>query len=310
MIIKIRAIREIRVRKRTMSSNNPRVSIGLPVYNGENYLAVTIEALLAQTYRDFELILSDNASTDGTEAICRRYAGQDSRIRYVRQAENIGASANYNYTFEVARGFYFKWAAHDDLLAPEYLARCVEVLERDASVVLCYTRAKAIDGQGKLIKDYPGKRNPNSPIARQRFYEFVIDPYPIVAVFGVMRRDVLGRTRLIGKYSGSDRPLLSEMSLLGRFYEVPEPLFYHRHHEAQSWGGNKSTQAQQAWYDPRRAGKITFPHWRLLREHLRSISRSPVGLVDRAACYLYMGWWIRKNWRPLSNNLLLRDVSR
>jgi hypothetical protein len=98
--------------------------------------------------------------------------------------------------------------------------------------------------------------------------------------------------------------------LLGRFYEVPEPLFFYRHHESQSWGGNKSAQAQQAWYDPRRAGKITFPHWRLLLEHFRSISRSPVGLVDRASCYLYMGWWIRKNWRLLSSNLLLRDVTR
>lgn len=293
-----------------MSKNSPRVSIGLPVYNGENYLAETIEALLAQTYTDFELIISDNASTDGTEAIGRCYAEKDPRVRTIRQPENIGASANYNYTFELARGTYFKWAAHDDLLAPEYLACCVEVLERDPAIVLCYSRARAIDGQGNFIKEYPGKRNPSSAVARQRFYEFVIDPHPIVAVFGVFRKDVLGRTRLIGKYAGSDRPLLSELSLRGRFYEVPHYLFYYRHHESQSWGGNKSAQAQQAWYDPRRAGKITFPHWRLLREHLRSISRSPVGLVDRASCYLYMGWWIRKNWRPLSNNLLLRDVTR
>jgi hypothetical protein len=100
------------------------------------------------------------------------------------------------------------------------------------------------------------------------------------------------------------------MSLRGRFYEVPEYLFFYRHHESQSWGENKSTHAQQAWYDPHRAGKITFPHWRLLLEHFRSISRSPVEMVDRAFCYLYMGWWIRKNWRPLSYNLLLRDVNR
>lgn len=293
-----------------MSNHSPRVSIGLPVYNGEQFLAQTLDALLAQTYKDFELIISDNASTDGTEKICRAYAAQDSRIRYIRQPENLGASANYNYTFEVARGAYFKWSAADDICAPEYVERCVEVLERDPSVVLCYTRAKAIDSQGNVIKDYPGKRNAYSPSARQRFFEFVVDPHPIVAVFGLMRKEVLGRTRLIGKYSGSDRPLLSEMSLLGRFYEVPEYLFFYRHHEAQSWGGNKSAQAQQAWYDPRRAGKITFPHWRLLREHIRSISRSPVGLTDRVSCYLYMGWWIRKNWRPLSNNLLLRDVTR
>ncbi len=123
-----------------------------------------------------------------------------------------------------------------------------------------------------------------------------------------MRRDALARTRLIGAYTGSDRPLLSELSLLGKFYEVPEQLFFYRFHEAQSWGGNKSQQAQQAWYDPRRAGKLTFPQWRLLREHLRSIARSPVGLRDRAACYLYMGYWMRKNWRRLGNDLLLRPT--
>ena len=170
--------------------------------------------------------------------------------------------------------------------------------------VLAYTQARAIDGDGHTVKVYPGKRHFGDPQARVRFYEFVLDPHPVVAVFGVMRRDALARTRLIGAYTGSDRPLLSELSLLGKFYEVPEQLFFYRFHEAQSWGGNKSQQAQQAWYDPRRAGKLTFPQWRLLREHLRSIARSPVGPRDRAACYLYMGYWMRRNWRRLGNCLL------
>jgi glycosyltransferase involved in cell wall biosynthesis len=289
-------------------NDTPRVSIGLPVYNGENYLAETLDSLLAQTYRDFELIISDNASTDRTEAICRQYTAGDPRIRYERNAENIGAAANYNRAFDLARGDYFKWAAHDDLLAPTYLERCVAVLDRDPDVVLAYTQAKAIDDKGEVVKIYPGKRFFNSPDPRRRFYEFVLDPHPVVAVFGLMRREVLGRTRLIGKYAGSDRPLLSELSLLGRFHEVPEHLFFYRFHEEQSWGGNKSAQAQQAWYDPHRAGKVSFPQWRLLREHIRSIERSPVGPSARAACYLYMGYWMVKNRRRLGNNLLLRDV--
>jgi hypothetical protein len=96
------------------------------------------------------------------------------------------------------------------------------------------------------------------------------------------------------------------LSLLGKFFEVPERLFYYRFHEAQSWGGNKSAQATEGWYDPSRAGKTTFPQWRLLREHIRSIERAPIGLKDRVSCYLYMGYWMRKNWRFLGNNLLLR----
>lgn len=290
-----------------MTTTTPRVTIGLPIYNGQNYLAETMDSVLAQTYTDFELIICDNASTDGTEAICRAYAAQDGRIRYARNEENIGASANYNRVFEMGRGAYFKWAAHDDLLAPTFLARCVEVLDHNPDVVLAYTQAKAIDDKGNVVKVYPGKRYFNSPVPRRRFYEFVLDPHPVVAVFGLMRREVLGRTRLIGKYAGSDRPLLSELSLLGKFYEVPEHLFFYRFHEEQSWGGNKSAQAQQAWYDPRRTGRITFPQWRLLREHFRSIERSPVGLKDRVSCYLYMGYWMVKNRRRLGNNLLLRD---
>ncbi len=291
-----------------MTSITPRVTIGLPVYNGQNYLVETLESLLAQTFADFELVISDNASTDRTEAICREYAARDARIHYYRNDENIGASANYNRAFELGRGEYFKWAAHDDVLAPTYLERCVAVLDADPDVVLAYTQAKAIDSKGNIVKIYPGKQHFNSPDPRERFYEFVLDPHPVVAVFGLMRREVLGRTRLIGKYAGSDRPLLSEMSLLGKFYEVPEHLFFYRFHEEQSWGGNKSAQAQQAWYDPRRSGKITFPQWRLLREHLRSIERSPVGLKERVSCYLYMGYWMARNRKRLGQNLLLRDA--
>lgn len=291
-----------------MTTINPRVTIGLPVYNGQNYLAQTMDSLLAQTYRDFELVIADNASTDRTEVICREYAAADGRIRYHRNEENIGASANYNLVFGLGRGDYFKWAAHDDLLAPTFLERCVEVLDNNPDVVLAYTQAKAIDSQGNVVKVYPGKHHFASPVPRERFYEFVLDPHPVVAVFGLMRREVLGRTRLIGKYAGSDRPLLSELSLLGKFYEVPEHLFFYRFHEEQSWGGNKSAQAQQAWYDPRRAGKVTFPQWRLLREHVRSIERSPVGLTDRLSCYAYMGYWMLKNRRRLGRNLLLRDA--
>jgi hypothetical protein len=115
---------------------------------------------------------------------------------------------------------------------------------------------------------------------------------------------------LIGKYSGSDRPLLGELCLYGPFHEVEEPLFFYRKHEEQSWGGNKSHHDQQSWYDPSRAGKITFPHWRLLGEHLRSIHRSPLEISERVKCYWCMALWIRRRWRHLANNLLLRDVKR
>src|ERR1700754_583434 len=99
----------------------PRLSIGLPVYNSEDYLAESLEALLGQSFEDFELIISDNASTDGTADICRRYRGQDSRIRYIRQPRNIGGAPNHNFLVHEARGELFKWASHDDLYARDLL---------------------------------------------------------------------------------------------------------------------------------------------------------------------------------------------
>jgi len=110
-------------------TDRPRLSIGLPVYNGEEYLAESFDALLGQTYEDFELVVSDNASTDGTEAICRKYAAQDSRIRYLRLPRNIGATPNHNHVFAESRGELFKWASHDDLYGRDLLRLCVEALD-------------------------------------------------------------------------------------------------------------------------------------------------------------------------------------
>ena len=111
----------IEMRGEAMSENEPRVSIGMPVYNGEKYLEEAIQSILAQTYSDFELVISDNASTDKTQEICLEYAARDSRVRYHRNEKNLGAAPNYNRTFELSTGQYFKWADYDDLLAEEFL---------------------------------------------------------------------------------------------------------------------------------------------------------------------------------------------
>lgn len=99
----------------------PRVSIGMPVYNGEPFLKDALDSLLGQSFRDFELILSDNASTDGTEVICRGYAARDQRIRYTRQPANLGAAANFKFVLDEARGKYFMWAACDDTRSPDFI---------------------------------------------------------------------------------------------------------------------------------------------------------------------------------------------
>jgi glycosyltransferase involved in cell wall biosynthesis len=128
----------------------PRLTIGLPVYNGENYLGEAIAALLGQTFEDFELIISDNASTDGTAGISRRYEKQDSRIRYVRQPRNIGIAPNHNFIVSEARGELVKWASHDDLYARDMMERCVQALDEHPHVVLANPWTAMIDGSGQV----------------------------------------------------------------------------------------------------------------------------------------------------------------
>ena len=131
-----------------MSESVPRVTIGLPVYNGENYLAEAIESLLSQTFTDFELVICDNGSTDRTEQVCRAFAARDARIRYYRESQNRGLAWNFSRTFELARGRYFKWQAHDDLCGPTLLERSVEALDRDPALVLACARRTIIDHDG------------------------------------------------------------------------------------------------------------------------------------------------------------------
>ena len=140
-----------------MTAPDRCVTIGLPVYNGERYLRPAIESILAQSFPHFELVISDNASTDGTEAICRDDADRDERVRYYRNTANLGMSRNFNLTFERATGRYFKWAADDDLLEPQYLARCVQVLDRDPGVILCHSQVRIIDAGDRNHRSSPAK---------------------------------------------------------------------------------------------------------------------------------------------------------
>ena len=135
-----------------MKGKTPCVSIGLPVYNGERFLTEAIESLLSQTYQDFELIISDNASTDRTEEICRKYAAQDPRIRYSRNAANIGGTNNANLTFELAHGEYFRWAADDDRCAPTLVERLVEELDKRPDVTNSFAAVVVIDANGSRIR--------------------------------------------------------------------------------------------------------------------------------------------------------------
>jgi glycosyltransferase involved in cell wall biosynthesis len=266
------------------SDSLPRLSIGLPVYNGERFLRFALDAILNQTYRDFELIISDNASTDSTMRICQEYAARDSRVRYCRNLENVGSAENFNLVFAQARGQYFKWSAADDIISPTFLEKCIEVLDRDPSILLSYSRADRIDSSGEVDGSYDYPMRVSHPSAHVRFSDLILVNHFCIAVFGVVRREVLAKTPLIGKYVGSDRVLLAELGLRGRFYEVPEYLFHRRDHP-QSSGRMFNIYNRLAWFDPSKRSQLNLVNWRVGMEYIHSINRVNLPLVEKMQCY-------------------------
>ena len=201
------------------------MSVGVPVRNGARFLAETLDSLLAQSYADFELLISDNASTDETETICRAYAARDPRIHFFRSDVDLGLAGNYNFLFLQARGKYFKWAAADDLHEPDYLRRCVEVLDRDPSVVLAYCKSRFIDENGKPVVETDPGFDPRSEAARERLRYVIRSNRWVNAIFGLIRSEVLAKTPLLPRYPSGDYIILGELALLGKFEKFRKSCF-------------------------------------------------------------------------------------
>lgn len=260
----------------------PALSIGLPVYNGERYLRQAIDSILAQDFTDFELIISDNASTDDTAQICNQYERRDRRVRYYRSEANLGAAPNHRRVFELARAPLFKWAAHDDSGSPQLLGRCVTTIQAARpSVVMVYPQAELIDEHGTPTSLYTTSIACSSPHPHRRLAAVVERMVLGTPVYGVVRSDVLRQTRLIDGFFGADHVLLAELALLGEIVEISEPLLKKRLHPGRSMAANTTREDFARWYDsssrPGRLGhgdKIDF-------ETLRSIWRLPILFSDR-----------------------------
>jgi glycosyltransferase involved in cell wall biosynthesis len=284
-----------------MTTDAPRVSIGLAVYNGEKFLEKAIDSILAQTFTDFELILSDNASTDRTEEICRQYTAKDKRVRYYRNPENIGGANNENQTFRMSRGEFFRWAAHDDVCAPTLIEKCISVLDKDLSVVLCYTMLTDINEEDEQLRTISQKRG-ISEKAYVRFRELASRDHNCEATYGLIRSDILNKTRLEQNYTDSDRTLLCELTLYGKFYEIPEPLFFKRYHEKNMY---VDWRARMAWFNPALKGKAVFPYWMQFFDYLVTIRRVSIGWFDKLMCYLYMLYWLLINGKRMVKDVFV-----
>jgi glycosyltransferase involved in cell wall biosynthesis len=286
----------------------PRLSIGLPVFNGQQFLVETLDALLGQTYGEFELIISDNASTDATEAICRAYASRDPRVRYERMLRNLGPAANFNRLVDLARGPCFKWAAHDDLHHPNFIEKCLALLDAEPGCVLAYSRAVTIDANGKQVKrPWGGSPALGSDDAAKRLAELLApprDPIPL-PMFGVIRTEVLKKVDHLGSYPECDRAMVAELALHGAFREVPEALFLQREHPGRV--GNQMSRdpwAAAGFWGPAAVQGPLLPHWRLLRRLLRGVRRAPLPARDRRRCYVALQDWLWRHRFRLGRDLV------
>jgi glycosyltransferase involved in cell wall biosynthesis len=296
-----------------------RVSVGVPVYNGEKYLAETLESLLAQSFQDFEIVISDNASTDRTTEISRAYQAQDRRVRYFRNEQNIGAALNFNRVFELAGAPLFHGGACDDLYDPRFLEQCVDALDRDPGVVLSHARTRLIGDHGEpllydrerdcYLDSYGNVRGTSGdvmkPQARHigeaaspelRFREVLWLMGWSLPLSGVIRRAALLRTSLYGNYSGADKVLLAELALQGRFHELGEELFAKRMHQGCT---HYKTTRERAEHETK--GSSGIPQVRMLRDYTRMTLAADLDIRQRLHCMMTIIGMARRGevWRRL-----------
>lgn len=271
----------------------PTLTIGLPVFNGERFLTEALDSLLAQTYRDFELVISDNASTDRTRELCLDYQARDARIRYVRLPVNIGAAPNHNFLVALARGRYFKWAAHDDVYAPTLLQHCVDVLDRDPEPILVHGWDAVIDEGGVVSHGEPYSLNTGSSRPSARLRSLLSSPVSN-DMYGVIRTEALRRAPAHGSYPNADHAFIASLSLQGPFHHVPQVLYFRRDHPRRA-SRAPSQRARAIALDPRRGNRWLHPTGRMKLEYwlglVTPIACSQLAVAERLRCAVTLTVW-------------------
>lgn len=297
----------------------PFLTVGLPVYNAGQFLARALESLLNQTFTDFELLISDNASTDRTEEICREFARQDSRVQYFRNEKNMGAGWNHRRVYSMATGEYFKLAAHDDFCEPTFFETCIHALEEDPGLTVAYAKTRVVDAEGYFLEDFecPLRTDNEDPVVR--FGDLVLKGHRCYQIFGVHRMSALKQLPPQGSFAHADRIMLARLGLLGRFYESPERLFVSTRHRGQSvWTMPTRTASKSfrltrkpgtlpnlEWWDPAKGRAVTFPEWHAFQQYCLSIRNSPLSSSQKLRAYGLMTRWAAKYHRRLAGDFVL-----
>jgi len=266
------------------------VSIGVPVFNGANFLRAALDSLMSQTFTDLEIIIADNASTDGTEEIARAAAATDSRILYHQHHENLGAAANFNFTLERASGEFFMWSPHDDVRHPQFVERAVEAHRAVPHAAAVFSRAASIDRGGSQRRIMQRPEGLLSAAPATRFRATINCRHPGVIIFGLVRSELMRRIDGQRTYSGGDRVLAAELALNGEFIELEEVMFFNRDHperyvQLKNTRGEEGRRLQEEWWVPSRAQQVTYPGWKRLDGYVRAIRRAPLSRQEKSRCY-------------------------
>lgn len=260
----------------------------MPVYNGEPFLWQSLDSLLAQTYSDFELVISDNASTDGTRSICESYASRDSRVRYFRFEENIGGPRNFCRVAGLCQGQYLKWSASDDYWATNMLEKCVSILDQDPETVLCYPWTRLIDAEGKFLQDYEDQLHLQDSRPSNRFIKVLEIGGLCNASYGVIRVSALRRTQMMTNELGADYHFLAELALYGKFHVVPEVLYFRRFHPACSSWDRTNPEHQRKYYSPGARREQELHTWKKIRKLVSIVGRTKLGFKERSNLIRYL----------------------
>ena len=253
-----------------MSECTPTVSIGMPVYNGEQFLRLSLDALQAQDFEDFELVISDNASTDATPDICAEYAARDPRIRYSANEANIGAIRNFERVRDLCAGKYFMWASCHDLWEPTFVSTCVDVMERHPSVVVCYPVADWIDLANQRSEVIPCTLETRGLDLASRVQVVLWGLQYCYPIYGLIRGDAARQLTLDRLIVGPDMLALFELSLLGDFAMVPETLLHIRRMPNHGDWAALVERSLNTTLTPANARRL---YWRMVAEHLRIVHR-------------------------------------
>jgi glycosyltransferase involved in cell wall biosynthesis len=284
------------------------VSIGMPVYNEGGFLIKSLQSLLDQDHQNFEIIISDNCSTDETQQICLEFAKKDRRIKYYRNDENVGAIENFRKVIDLASGQYFMLASGHDLWQDCYISACLQQLDEHPEAVLCYSLIQLIDVNDKPLKIIENRFDTRGLSPITSFNSLLWSLRGGNPIYGIIRTNVLKKVRMVDCMA-MDMIFLAELSLRGAFIQIPEPLFHRRvNKESESSAQAIERRDKELFKRQVKQKSPNYHRLRIIYEHLGVMRRAPLGFVKKTALfmsgipavfYIYGGVILEKTGRSL-----------